>query len=335
VAAAAQGGVVPESTSPALSERPLLPPDVPQFFVAVRGQPPPGSTLRYQPMILGCGDVYFNDARAGVLSTEPVALLVELAPQALTVDWGAAKRVELAPDNLEKEPAAAARFAPVPAAAAKARSYTGWSKSFVDALYRSETLELHKSPSLGKLSNPSEPERDFRIRLQQAAREARDAEVDRLRAKYAPKRAALEDKIHRAEQAVAREAAQARSAGLSSLVRVGTTILGAVMGRKILSATNINKAGTALRNVGQTVKETGDVSRAHDTVESLRRQYADLEAEISAESTQLIARIDPLTETLETVTLRPKKTNITPRLVALAWTPYWAQADGTNTAAWM
>ena len=79
----------------------------------------------------------------------------------------------------------------MPPAAAKARSYTSWSKSFVDALYRGETLELRKSPSLGAWSNPSEPERDFRIRLQQAAKEARDAELDRLRAKYAPKLAAL------------------------------------------------------------------------------------------------------------------------------------------------
>ena len=64
------------------------------------------------------------------------------------------------------------------------------------------------------------------------------------------------------------------------------------------------------------MKETGDVSRAQDTVESLREQYAELEAEFTAESTQLAARIDPLTEPLETVTLRPKKTNITPKLVA-------------------
>ena len=50
---------------------------------------------------------------------------------------------------------------------------TSWSKSFVDALYRSETIELRKSPSLGVSSTPSESERDFRIRLQQAAKEAR------------------------------------------------------------------------------------------------------------------------------------------------------------------
>ncbi len=162
----------------------------------------------------------------------------------------------------------------------------------------------------------------------------RDAELGRLRAKYAPKLAALQAKIQRAQQAVTRESSQAWSAGLSSLVRVGTTILGAVMGRKMVSATTINKAGTALRNVGQTVKETGDVSRAQDTVESLREQHAALESEFTAESTQLAARIDPLTEVLETVTLRPKKANITPKLVALAWAPYWTHSGGAETPAW-
>jgi hypothetical protein len=285
-------------------------------------------------MVVGCGTVYFNDTKAGVSSTEPVAMLAALVPEALTVDWSTAQRVELEPDDLAREPDAGARFEPLPAAAAKAKSYTSWSKAFVDALYRGESLALYKSPSLGTWSKPGEPERDFRIRLQQAAREARDAELDRLRARYAPKRAALEEKIRRAEQAVARESAQARNAGLSSLVRVGTTLLDAVLGRKALSVTTINKAGTALRNVGQTFKESGDVSRAQETVESLRQQCADLEVELTAEKEALETRIDPLTEPLETVTLRPKKSNISPKLVALAWTPFWAEAGGATTPAW-
>jgi hypothetical protein len=42
--------------------------------------------------------------------------------------------------------------------------------------------------------------------------------------------------------------------------------------------------------------------------------------------------MDPGTEPLETVTLKPKKTNISVRSVVLAWTPYW-QAGGTETPA--
>jgi hypothetical protein len=333
-AATAPAASVAESAAAATGDRPLLPPEVPQFFVPPRGNPPAGSTLLYQPMIIGCGDVYYSDAKSGVSSTEPVAMLATLAPEARTVDWSTAERVELSPDDLEREPEADARFVPLAAVAAKAKSYASWSKSFVDALYRDETLELCKSPSLGEWSKPGESERDFRIRLQQAAREARDAELERLRARYAPKRAALEDKIRRAEQAVAREASQARNSGLSSLVRVGTTIMSAMLGRKTFSATTINKAGTAIRNVGQTFKESDDVSRARETVESLRQQYADLEAELSAEKEALQTRIDPLTEPLETVALRPKKSNITPKLVALAWTPFWVAAGGATNPAW-
>jgi hypothetical protein len=109
--------------------------------------------------------------------------------------------------------------------------------------------------------------------------------------------------------------------------------MSAMLGRKTFSATTINKAGTAIRNVGQTWKESDDVSRAQETVDSLRQQYADLEAELIAEKQALEARIDPLTEPLETVTLRPKKSNISAKLVALAWTPFWAEAGGVTTPA--
>jgi hypothetical protein len=322
------------TSPPSTDSRPLLPPEVPQFFIPLRSHQPAGSLLLYRAMILGCGDVYFNDTKAGVTVTRPVSLLASLSIGAASADWSAATHVELTPEDLERDPVGSARFETLHPALAKARSYASWSKSLVDALYRSETLEILKSPSLGALSNPDEKERDFRIRLQQAAKEKRDEELEGLRAKYAPKLAALEERIRRAEQNVEREVAQARSSGLSSLIRFGTTILDAVVGRKRLSASTISKAGTTARNVGQTMKESGDVVRAKETVESLVKQRADLDAEFSAESTEIKMKVDPLTEQFETVILKPKKTNITSKLTALAWAPYWTQSNGTTTSAW-
>ena len=170
--------------------------------------------------------------------------------------------------------------------------------------------------------------------MQQSAREARDREVDRLRAKYAPKLAVVESKIRRADQAVTREAAEARNAGWSSVVRFGTTILGALMGRKSLSAGTINKAGTAIRGVGDTIKQTGDVSRAKENVTSLREQFDALEAEFVAERQAVETRLDPLTATMETLAVKPKKANVTVKLIALAWSPFWVGADGSEAAAW-
>jgi phage host-nuclease inhibitor protein Gam len=307
---------------------------VPQFFLPVRSEPPEGSSLLYRPAVLGCGQVYFQDAKADISYAVPVALLAPISSGAVTIDWPGAARVEVTPEDLESEPAEGARFEAFPPAAAKAKSYTAWTKAYVDALYRGMTLKIFKSPSLGAWSKPTESERNFRVRLQQEGREARDDEIARIRAKYAPKLATLEEKIRRAEQAVEREAAQARTSGFSSVIRLGSTILGAVMGRKTLSSSTISKAGTTLRTASQTMKETGDVGRAKETVESLRKQYAELDAKLQAEIEGLAKEIEPLTEVLETVALRPKKSNITTKLVALVWRPYWSGPDGTTNSAW-
>ncbi len=324
----------PASVTPSSADqRPLLPPDVPQMFVPLRGKPPAGASLLYRPMILGCGEVYYDDAKSGISATVPIARLAPLEPDAITLDWAESRRSALTIDDLDREPAGAARYETPAPPALKGKSYTGWTKEFVAALYRNASLSILRSPSLETWSRPGESERDFRVRLQLAAREARDAELDRLRAKYAPKLAALEDKLRRAEQAVERETAQATNSGISSVVRFGTTVLAAMMGRKALSASTINKAGTAIRGAGDTWKQSGDVSRAQETVESLRAQYQDLEAAFRDDSQAVEARTDPLTEALTTVALKPKKSNVTPKLVALAWTPHWAGADGVIAPA--
>jgi hypothetical protein len=82
------------------------------------------------------------------------------------------------------------------------------------------------------------------------------------------------------------------------------------------------------------MKEKQDIGRAQETVGALQQQLAGLEAEFKAEAEILGGRSDPMTETLETVTVRPTKQNISVRLVALAWVPTWQDAQGTLTPAW-
>jgi hypothetical protein len=48
----------------------------------------------------------------------------------------------------------------------------------------------------------------------------------------------------------------------------------------------------------------------------------------------LEARIDPQAETLEQMSIRPKKTNIAVQLLALAWAPYWQAKEGEPTPAY-
>ena len=72
----------------------------------------------------------------------------------------------------------------------------------------------------------------------------------------------------------------------------------------------------------------GILYRAREEVAALHRELAELDAEFQAEIRTLEAKIDPLTESLASLVLRPEKGDVSLRLVALAWVPWWISPEG-------
>ncbi len=315
------------------SEQPMLGPSIPQHFVPLRGSAAPGHELVYEPMVLAAGRVLFADRKTKLETSEELVTLTPLSTAAVALDWADAMEADLDLGDLGDGPEGAARYGELPGAATKKASYAAWKREFKDWLYRNRTLELYKSLLLKEYSRPGESEHDFRLRLSQEAREARDKALEKLRKKYAPKLATLQERVRRAEQAVEREAEQAKDAKLQTAISVGATLLGAMLGRKAVSRSSVGRATTAARGVGRSMKQAQDVHRARATVEATVERLAELEAEFEAETEQIREKYDPALEDLETVVVRPKKKDIAVQLVALAWAPHW-QRGGEVAAAW-
>ncbi|HEY6148405.1 MAG TPA: ATP-binding protein, partial [Thermoanaerobaculia bacterium] len=183
--------------------RPLLPPAIAQYFLPIRGAAGP-SRVVYRPMALGAAQVHYSDAAAGADSDEDALALAALTDGPEPVRWEEAQAAPIALADLEREPAPSAVFEALPAPAATPKSWEGWGRDFAAWLFRTRKRDLFKSPSTGEVSKPGESERDFRARLQQKAREERDAVAETLRSRYAARLDALAEKKRRAEQAVAR-----------------------------------------------------------------------------------------------------------------------------------
>lgn len=342
LAAAAAAGVAAQASmagapakikvNAARSSQPVLPPEVSQYFIPIRSEAGAGATLVYHPQIVGAAQVRFTDKKTD--TTKDLTVLVPVSAGVVAVDWDAAAVVELPVADLEQSPEENAQFADLPAPLAKTKNYDTWKKDFAAWLYRTQKLELLRSPSLGQASNADESERDFRIRLQQAAREQRDEAVERLRQKYAPKIAALEEKQRRSQQAVEREAEQSKSQKMQTAISFGATLLSSFMGRKSLSLTTLGRATTAARGVGRSMKEAQDVGRAQETVEAVGQQLADLDAQFKSETDAIEKSTDAQTESLETISLKPAKANIAIPILGLAWAPYWHDAQGQASPAW-
>lgn len=303
----------------AAAARPVLPPDVEQYFVPARG---PAGVVRYEPCLWASARVEFSDARRDLRAVRPVAVLAPIVAGPLGVDWSRAEPTGLTLADLGAEPVPGADFGHVPPQATKARSYAAWAREFVRWLADSQTLELLHHPGTRLTAGPEEPERDFRIRLQQALREARDAAKARLQQKYASKLAALQDRVRRAQAAVRRESEQASHQKMQSALSVGATVVGALLGRRMTSGSTLGRATTAARGLARTQKEEQDVRRAEAALAAARQQLAALEAEVVSALAAIETGEDAMTTPLARVTITTRKSQIAVERLGLAWVPH-------------
>jgi DNA helicase HerA-like ATPase len=336
-AAVAPRAAQPPATAPGPAAtaglQPTLPPDVPQYFVPARGRAAAGQSLLYQPMLVGAAKVRFLDAKSKADVTQNAVYVTAITDAAVPVNWEEGQEASFALEDLEKSAGRGGQFAELPLEAGKAKNYPAWGRDFSAWLYGAQKLELMRSPSTGQVSNPGESERDFRVRLQQSFREQRDKLVEALRQKYAPKINTAEDRVRRAQGAVDREAGQAHQVEMQTAISVGSTLLGALLGGRSTRST-FGRATTAARGASRSMQQMGDVGRAKEDLKAYQQQLADLQTQFSQETAELQSRVDPQSETFETVVIRPKKTDITVQLTALLWAPFWQDARGGTTQAW-
>lgn len=335
-----RSGVAAESagvgSAVGVAARPVLPAEIQQYAIPARAIPA-GSLLQYRPMLLGLAQVYYSDPKAGIDQDMKQSLLAPFTTGPVAVDWDKAQQVELGAEDLEREPAAGATFAALPAEAGKAKSYATWTKDCADTLFKIGKLELMSFAPLKLKSKQDENEKEFRVRVGQALREQRDLAKEKLRQKYAPKLTAMQERMRRAEAAVEAQKSQSTGAKVSAALSVGAAILGAFLGRKAVSTSTISRGATAMRGAQRAFQESGDVARAEETVEAVQAQLAALEQEFKDEADKLDASADASTATIETVTLKPKKTNIKVKAVVLAWAPFSVgngDSEADATPAW-
>lgn len=308
--------------SGATGAKPVLPPEVRETFLVPGAV---GGEWSYRPGLLGLASVRYVDDKKGIEHREDLVLVLPFAEGSDPVDWREAETLEssrLDPErDLESEPRGDAAFGSLPVAASQAKSFKAWEKELAEALFRDRRLELPSCPALGAVARAGESERDFRIRIADAARDERDAAKEKLRQKYASKLASLEERIRRAAERVEREKEQASSSKTQTWLSAGGAIASVLFGRRKLSQSTFSKASSVFRGVSRSSKESGDVERAEESLDVLQADHQQLTADLESELATLGSQFDPLNLPLETVLVRPKKADVDVRQLLLAWIP--------------
>ncbi len=328
-AAAASFGLQTEADGADEVSRPVLPPEISEYFLPATRR---YDELIYRPALLGEARVHFVSSKFDLNQWDEVTLLRLTGKEVHTDLWDDAD--EWDEDDLpelDQTPDSNAAWRDLASELTQKKSYSRWSTALKDHLYRNRRITVFSCSALKERSKAGESESDFRIRLRHSAREARDLKVGKLRSKFASRFRTLQDRIRRAEQKIEREKSQKKEKTLSAGISVLTSIAGALFGRKLGSAANVSRAGTAIRSAGRVSRESEDIRHAEETLQALIDKQHELDAEVESQVQSIQDRYDPDLLELKDEQIRPRKSDLVIERVVLVWLPYTTDEDG-NTA---
>ncbi|MCA9444466.1 MAG: ATP-binding protein, partial [Candidatus Omnitrophica bacterium] len=310
--------------------RPILPSQIEERFLPQRIVTEPNEKIAYRPALLGVGTLHYANSRAGVDEWRKVPLLAPLSGDIPTNPWTESVPFPGDTDNLFSEPDDGIGFGDLPAEAQNAKAHDKWKKMLSTHLYKECPLVLWKSKQPSLVSQPKETEEEFQGRLRQALREERDLAMEKLRDQYATKSSRIEDRIQSAQARVAKEESQYQNQRLQTAISFGSTLMGALFGRKLTSRTNIGKAATAIRGIGRTADQRGDIERAEEKVETLQADLRELEQQLQTELLEIRREFEESELEYDTQEIRTKKTDLTIDRYCLVWAPWAGSAGGAD-----
>jgi hypothetical protein len=314
-ASAPAAAPVAPAASPTAGLAPVLPAEIRQIY----GEVTKAGDVTYRPALLGTARMHFVDAKAGVDIWKNVARLCEVTDGVPDDPWETGDDVN--PDDLAftNQPSTGAKFESAPAAVTQTKSYTAWKTGLKNYLYREGSLTIGYCEALGQYANPGESVGDFQARLKHSAREERDLQIEKLRKKYGTKIDTLNERLRKAQQAVEREKSQSSGAMLTAAVQLGTSVLGALFGRKLATSTNVGRAASTVRSATRAAEQKGDVSRAQETAEAIQADIEALESDLQGEIDVITEQLDEKGVKVTEYEVKPRKSDTTIDAVSLMW----------------
>ncbi len=317
-----------ESLAPSIDQKQLVPDGVNQVFVEPRRRANQGERLVYRPALLGRGRLHYVRVSYKVDQWVERSFLAQVGGGEMPNEiWDESELIE---ERLElvSTPVENAEFAKLPPDMQKSSNFKTWNKELKEYLYRDQPMMVYKCKELKEYSEPGETLGDFKVRLEQAVSEERDEAKEKLQKKYASKFSTLRDRIRRAEDKVEVEKEQYQSSRMSSYLSMGTTLVGALLGRKAISATSARGAGTSMRSMSRASKQKSDIGRAEDNLEELVLKFEDLEREFKDDVDELEEKLSVDNLDFEDLSLSPRKSDISIEEFAVCWLPWEVDESG-------
>jgi len=281
--------------------------------------------VMYRPTLLASAQVRLLDRKYGVDSEVTKSALVETLDRRGVVRWEEFPYAGPSLDKVETMPAAGARFAGMETPLNDSKLMTALQKDFTDWLFRNTEVTARANLKLKVFGGPDVSQAEFMKACAEAARDGRDAELEKKAAAIDKKIKSVEDKLLKEERELRQDEEDLRNRNIETGLSGAEALAGLFgLGRKKSLSTSVSKYRMA-QNAKEEVEESVDaIAQFKKELADLARQREEIESEVNDIWGSVVNDISE-------VSIKPKKTDIYVNLFGVAWKPYYLVQSGDET----
>jgi len=217
----------------------------------------------------------------------------------------------------DEKPLERARFLLLPSFLEKMKDTSALEEKFKNYLYDNTRIELFSSKEFKILSTPGEDIADFKSRVSDLIRAEKDKMVEKLTEQYAKKEEKLEKDFIRLQEKLEKEEADVKAITTQSALSLGSSVLGALLGRTKVGT--LNTGVTGLGRASRILKEKKDVELVKKKIDALTENIQKLEDELKQSVENMSGKFDIDNYIIETISIKPNKSDIFGINIALLW----------------
>lgn len=273
--------------------------------------------LAYQPILLAQADVRYGDRKANVTEVRRYPYQVPFVAKAGLIHWDEFLAPPIDPRDLSHAPASEAAFGTLSPGLTDSKRMSELQRELVDYLYKAASLTLLSNPQLDLYSQPGTTHRDFLIQAQALARQGRDAEIDKIMARYEKEFDRLEGKLRAAVRDLSADQQQLNELRNEELFTTGEAILSLLRGRTTYTLSRVSRSRRYKGRAQEELLET------EQTIAELEAQLDETQVRMEQELAQVNARWGQIAAQVEEYKITPYKKDIYLGVFGIGWKPYW------------
>lgn len=327
-----------EPSMPGSSTRPSVPTGVAEYFlpnnltmtqaIKASGQSYPDEArilgLLYRPVVIAQAHIRFLNRKYNLDYEIHQTTLVEEPDRRGHVRWDDFPISPLETRSLDDQPDPRARFAALEAPFSDGTIMRNLKKDFQDWAYRASEVSVRANEALKVYAGPGVSSAEFRRMCSDAAREQRDAELDKIGDRFENKIDSLEAKIAREARELEEDRDELSHRKMEEMGTHAETVLSLFSKRRRSISSSLSKRR-------MTQKAKADVEESLDAIEDLEEQMAELEAEMTEALKEVEERWGETANQVSEIPIRPYKKDVNIDLFGVAWMPYHLIQMGEET----